>query len=179
MAEWSVLASQYAIATGLGGQELADTIGRVRFFPTQFGSGEAEFNIELEPGTAFAVPAFFVFGERYDDGGEDEATDDVAEFFFGTTYVETQLNGSVLMQGFASEFGAYQFGPVEFYQPIQYAEPQPRGGREAVAAILVLGVGSVYGPLPAGQHTLQITTDSVYGTLDLTYHITVTPRGRR
>jgi hypothetical protein len=45
---------------------------------------------------------------------------------------------------------------------------------------MVFGVGSVYRPLPVGEHTLEITVDSqFFGLVARTYHITVTPPGQR
>ncbi len=39
-----------------------------------------------------------------------------------------------------------------------------------------MGIGSVYRPLPVGQHTLVSTVDSAFfGFMQFTYHITVTP----
>lgn len=177
LAEWNVLASEFAIATGLAGQELPDTVGRVRFLPYY---GATEFSIKLDPGTAIAFPAFFIFGELYDDGTQDVATDEIVEFFLGTSWVETRLNGRVLLQGLASELSGYQFGPVNFDQPIYYAEPRPVDtDLNAVAGAVVFGVGSVYRPLPVGEHTLEITVDSeVFGLIERTYHISVTPPGR-
>lgn len=178
-AEWNVLASEFAITTGLTGQEFPDTVGRVRFLPYY---GATEFSIEVDPGTAIALPAFFIFGERYEHGTQDEATDEIVEFFLGTSFIETRLNGRVLLEGLGSELGAYQFGPVNFDEPIWYSEPQPRGPDfpNAVAAAVVFGVGSVYRPLPVGEHTLEITVDSeFFGLIQRTYYISVTPPGRR
>jgi hypothetical protein len=176
--EWNVLASEYAIATGLTGQELPDTVGHVRFLPYY---GATEFSIELDPGTAIALPAFFFFGERYVDGTTDDVNDPIVDTIFETAIVETRLNGRVLLQGIASELETYRFGPVYFDPPIWYSEPQPRGPfPDAVAAAVVLGVGSVYRPLPVGEHTLEITVDSgFFGLIERTYHISVTPSGRR
>jgi hypothetical protein len=178
MPEWNILASEFAIATGLTGQERPDTIGRVRFLPYY---GATEFSIELDPGTAIAFPPFFVFGELYDDGTQDDPNDPFIDVLLETATVETRLNGRVLLQGVASELEAYAFGPVNFDQPIWYAEPQPRGpGLNAVAAMIVFGVGSVYRPLPVGEHTLEITVDSeFFGLIERTYHISVTPPGQR
>lgn len=125
-------------------------------------------------------PPLFIFGELYDDGTEDDPNDPIIDFFFETTSVEARLDGKVLLEGVASELGEYRFGPLPFDEPIFYAEPQPRGpDLHAVAALFVLGVGSVYRPLPVGEHTLVITVDSLFfGTRQTTYHITVTPPGR-
>jgi hypothetical protein len=176
-AEWNVLASEFAITTGLTEGEFPDTIGRVRFLPYY---GATEFSIELDPGTAIAFPAFFVFGELYDDGSQDDPNDPFIDVLLETATVETRLNGRVLLQGAASELGAYAFGPVNFDEPIWYAEPEPRTpDLNAVAAQIVFGVGSVYRPLPVGEHTLEITVDSeFFGLIERTYHISVTPPGR-
>ena len=84
-----------------------------------------------------------------------------------------------MLQGVASDLDAYRFGPVYFDPPIVYAEPRPRGGPNAVEALFVEGIGSVYHPMSAGDHTLVLTTDSpFFGHFEVTYHITVKPPGR-
>jgi hypothetical protein len=87
-AEWNVLASEFAITTGLTGGEFPDTFGRVRLLP-YFGA--TEFSIELDPGTAIASPAFFVFGELYDDGRQDDPNDPFIDVLLETATVETRL----------------------------------------------------------------------------------------
>jgi hypothetical protein len=181
LAEWSVLASAHAIEEGLGGQSLPDTVGRVRFLPFSFEDTDAQFHVDLDAGTAITFPTLFIFGELYDDGTQDNPADPIVDVFFETTSVEARLDGRVLLQGVAAELGEYRFGPIPFDQPILYAEPQPRGpALHSVAALFVLGIGSVYHPLPVGEHTLVITMDSLFfGFRQTTYQITVTPPGRR
>jgi hypothetical protein len=181
--EWNVLWAEWNIATQLGGEtDLGDTIEKVRFLPEPVFPGVYEFDIVVAPGTAFVLPAWFVFGERYAEYPEvpDDTPQLVDELMlFETASVETRLDGSVVLQGFASELDAYRFGPVHFDPPIVYAEPQPRGGPNAVEALFVEGIGSVYHPMSAGEHTLVLTTDCpFFGHFEVTYHITVKPPGR-
>ena len=102
---------------------------------------------------------------------------DLLALIFETTDIETVLDGEVLLDGTGADLEQYLFGPVYYNEPIVYAEPQPRGpDLNATAALWVMGIGSVYRPLPAGAHTLVSTVDSAFfGFMQFTYHITVTP----
>jgi hypothetical protein len=175
-ADWNTLALEWEIATGLGGQVLPDTIKDVRFLPGNFAGDE--FDIQIGPGTAIAFPAWPVFGEMYDDGTQDDPNDPIIAFLYTVTTIESQLDGTVLLQGLASDLDSYSFGPVVLDEPIYYAEPQPRGpGLNAIAATFVFGIGSVYHPLPVGEHTLVIDVqDPILGNFHTTYHITVSPQ---
>jgi hypothetical protein len=94
------------------------------------------------------------------------------------TTIKSQLDGKVLLEGLASDLEPYSFGPVVLDEPIYYAEPQPRGpGLNAIAAIFVVGTGSVYNPLPVGKHTLVIDVQNPFlGNFHTTYNITVSPK---
>ena len=174
--EWNVLALEWEIATGLGGQDLPDTVKSVQFLPGNFAGDE--FDIHLKPGTAIAFPAWPVFGELYDNGTQDDPSDPIIPFLYEVTTIDARLDGKVLLQGLARELDAYSFGPVVLDEPIFYAEPQPRGpGLNAIAATFVFGIGSVYSPLPAGEHTLVIDVQNpLLGNYHTTYHITVSPK---
>jgi hypothetical protein len=174
--EWNVLSLEWEIATGLGGQDLPDTVRKVQFLPGNFAGDE--FDIQLEPGTAIAFPVWPVFGELYDNGTQDDPSDPFIPFLYTVTTIKSQLDGEVLLQGVASDLDSYSFGPVVLDEPIYYAEPQPRGpGLNAIATTFVLGTGSVYNPLPAGKHTLVIDVQNPFlGNYHTTYHITVSPR---
>jgi hypothetical protein len=172
--EWNTLFVQWVVQTNLGGQTPSDTVRKVRFLPANTTPGAYEFNVHLDPGTAFVQSPFPVFGERYDNGTADDPNDPIIDYIFETTDVRVELNGQVLMDDAASELGRYGFGPVYFHQPIVYAEPQPRGPNlNAIAALFTLGVGAVYHPLPPGNHTLRVDVDGLLGAYHFTYHITV------
>jgi hypothetical protein len=180
--EWNVLQTQFVLETGLGGATGAsDTVGRVRLLPGELFDPTPVFNLTLPPGTPFVVSPFFVFGERYDDPNVPD--DDpivlapVLEEIFATADIQIVLDGQVLLDGTGAELEQFRFGPVYFDEPIVYAEPQPRGpDLNAVAALWVTGIGSVYHPLPMGQHTLvQSVHSAFFGDFQFTYHITVSP----
>ena len=173
--EWNVLSLEWEIATGLGGQDLPDTVKEVRFLPGNFVGDE--FDIQLKPGTAIAFPAWPVYGELYDDGTQDDPDADYS-FLYESTLIDARLDGKVLLQGLASDLDAYSFGPVVLDEPIFYETPQPRGpGLNAIAATFVFGIGSVYRPLPVGEHTLVIDVQNDFlGSYHTTYHITVSPK---
>jgi hypothetical protein len=173
--DWNVLALEWEIATGLGGQNLPDTVKDVRFFPGNFVGNV--FDIQLKPGTAFAFPAWPVFGELYDNGTQDNPNDPIIPFLYEITAIEARLDGNVVLQGTASALDDYSFGPVVLDKPIFYAQPQPRGpGLNAIATTFVFGIGSVYHPLPVGKHTLVIDVqNAILGNFHTTYNITVAP----
>lgn len=175
--EWNALAIIWRVANGLGGQSLPDTVDGVRFLGGAFSPGDYEFDVRVPSGTSLAFPAFFVFGELYDDGSSDNPEDPFLDFIFETTTVEMRLDGKVIRSGLASDLDA--FGPVPLDEPIFYEEPQPRGPElNAVAATFVLGTANLFQPLPPGEHTLETTVSSaVFGEFHYTHHIEVT-RGR-
>jgi hypothetical protein len=176
--EWNTLAIIWRVANGLGGQSLPDTIDKVRFIGGAFAPGEYEFDVSVPTGTALAFPAFFVFGELYDNGASDNPEDPILDEIFETTTVEMRLDGQVIRSGLASDLDA--FGPVVLDEPIFYEEPQPRGpDLNAVAATFVLGTANLFHPLPPGQHTLETTvTSAFFGEFHYTHHIEVT-RGKK
>jgi len=183
--EWSVLQAEYAIAAGLGaGPAPSDTVGRVRLFPTEFFVTPRELHLTLSPGTPFVASPVFVFGERYEDPNvsDDDPIElaDLLEVVFATVKIQTVLDGQVLLDDTGTELAPFRFGPVFFDEPVVYAVPQPRGpGLNAIAALWGIGIGSVYRPLPVGEHTLVYDVrdliTSINPTFTLTYHITVSP----
>lgn len=181
--EWNVLATEWTIATGLGGQDLPDTVDGVRFLSGAFSPGVYEFDIQIRPGTGLVFPSFFVFGELYEDGTRDEPAglEELIQFIYETTFVETTVDGKLVLQGTGDDLVDYQYGVADFDEPIFYEEPQPRGDfPDAVAALWTFGIGSVYRPLSAGEHTLVSVVDSLFfGRFEYTYRIHVVPRGRR
>ncbi|MBA4065925.1 MAG: hypothetical protein C0501_19845 [Isosphaera sp.] len=172
--------TQRAIEDELGGgTDLPDKLRRVQFLPANFGT-TVEFDITLRPGTPFFFTPFFVFGERYDSGPDDRVQDIVDFGLFETAQIRTVLDGRVVLEGSGTDLAAFGFGPTFFSEPIVYTDPQPRGDRNAVAALFVQGIGAVFHPLSVGQHTLVNTVQSeFFGDFTTTYHITVTPPGRR
>jgi hypothetical protein len=183
--EWNVLQTEWVTTDGLGaGPPPSDTVGRVRLFPAEFFDPQPEFHITLRPGTPFVAAPVFVIGERYDDPNvpDDDpiALADLLEGVFATVKILTVLDGQVLLDGTGTELAQFRFGPVFFDEPIFYADPQPRGpGLNAIAALWVTGIGSVYHPLPVGEHTLVYDVEdfivAVNPDFTITYHITVSP----
>lgn len=175
--DWNVLASQTSIETHLGGQDRSDSIDGMRLLLESFDPGRFEFDVHLDVPIGVVSPPFFLYGERYDDGTHDDPVElaDLLQFIFETTYIETRFDGKLMLQGFASELTAYQFGPTYFDQPIEYEHPIPRGENlNAVAALWTMGIGSVYFPLSPGRHTLSyVMRSDFFGGFEYTYNITV------
>lgn len=184
--EWNRLQTQFAIAAGLGGQtNLSNTVRGVRLFPAAFGTDPlVEFNIRMLPGTPFVASPLFIFGERYDDPNvPDDDPDNPAlvsfiEESFAAAEIQILLDNRVVLEGSGAELKKFRFGPVNFDEPIVYAEPQNRGENlNAVAALWGVGFGAVYHPLPVGRHTLVYNIQSDFpGTFTFIYHITVSPK---
>jgi hypothetical protein len=179
--QWNVLYSEWAIASVLGGAtDLSDTLGQVRFLPADLSDPSPEFHVTLPPGTPFVAPPFVVWGGRYDDPNvaDDNPADPILDVFFENAEIQTILDGHVLLDGTGTELERFRFGPVYFDEPIVFDEPVPISpGLNSTAALFVVGIGSVYHPLPVGQHTLVYTVHSPeFGNTQSTYHITVSPR---
>lgn len=158
---------------------MSDTVGGVRFLPGAFDGGDAEFDIVLESGTPFVSSSWFVFGELYDDLSMDNPEDPIIEVILETSYIKTELDGQVVVEGVAAELTSRSFGPTYFDEAILYADPLPRGpGLNAIAALFVFGVGAVYHPLPVGEHVLTTRIESdFFGDFSITYNILVVPPG--
>jgi hypothetical protein len=185
LAEWSFLQSEWAIATGLGGQSLPDTVDKMQFLLGTFGPGTAEFDVVVPSGIGLVSPPFIVFGELYEDGSFDDPNDpflaSLIDLIFNETQVDVSLDGELVLSGTPAELGDFAYGftdPLFFDEPIFYAEPQDRGGINAVAALWTFGVGAVYHPLSPGEHTLHVLQDSpVFGFFDTTWNISVETPG--
>jgi hypothetical protein len=176
--QWTLEWSQWSIATGLGGQTLPDTVDGVKFLPPNFGGGDFVADLTVPQGTALLVAPFFVFGERYDNGTEDNPSDPVIDAIFADVMVETTFDGNVLLQGTGDEFPERKSDVTVFPEPIAYAEPQPRGDINAVAALFGVGIGTIYDMLPLGEHTIRNEYNSpgfFGGPFSFTYNITVVP----
>jgi hypothetical protein len=186
LAEWSFLQNEWIIATGLGGQTLPDTVKKMQFLPGPFGPGTHEFDVVVPVGTALVSPPFFAFGELYEDGSFDDPNDPALAGIIDTVFNETQLDvtldGKLVLSGTPAELGQYAYGfdgPLFFDEPIFYAEPQDRGGINAVAALWTTGVGAIYHPLSPGEHTLEVVQDGpIFGFFDITFNITVEKPGK-
>ncbi|RIK72623.1 MAG: hypothetical protein DCC67_18990 [Planctomycetota bacterium] len=177
LAQWGLDWAQWSIATGLGGAALPDTVGGVRYLPPNFGGGDFVANLTVPQGTALVVDPFFVFGERYDNGTEDNPADPFIDTILEQTTIKTTLDGNVVLEGAANAFPDRKFGVTVLPQPILYAEPQPRGpGLNSVAALFGVGVATIFAPLPLGEHTIRNEfNSSVFGASSFTYNITVVP----
>jgi hypothetical protein len=167
------------VAKGRGGQDLPDTVDKVRYLPGAFVPGTYTGEFTVEPGTALVFPSLWFNGEVYPDG----SFDDPAEFgpiirqVYETSYIEASFDGQIVLRGLGSDLPAYQFGIIEFDEPIGYEEPSDSGG---VAAIWCGGLGSIYGPPSVGTHTLHLVDDTLFfGRFEYTYQITVKPPGRK
>ena len=90
---------------GAGGQDLPDTVRKVRFLPGDFTFGEYDYDIELTPSLAIASPAFFIFGELYDDGTFDDPVElaELIALIYETTRVTVEFDGRILLQGYVSD----------------------------------------------------------------------------
>jgi hypothetical protein len=185
--DWNVLWARRAIEVGLGGgTELPNTVGKVRLLPTVIGKGTHEFQVTVRPGTAFVIAPFFVFGETYNDPAipDDNPADPFIDEILETTDIQTVLDGRILLDGTGAELARFRFGPVAFDDAIVYVEPQfrfldPVTGDpiSSTAALFVVGIGTVYHPLPVGKHTLvNVVHSAVFGDFHFTYHITVSPK---
>ncbi len=178
--QWGLDYTQWAVAVGLGGQSLPDTFDGVRFLPADFEDAGPTFSASLtiEQGTPLVASPFFVFGERYANGGADNPFDPVIGQILADATIRTTLNGTAVLEGVASAISDRLFGPTTFVAPIPYATPVNRGpGQDAVAAIFGLGLTTIFDGLPVGVHTLTNTYNSpnFFGSNSLTYTITVVP----
>ena len=171
--EWSQLHNEWAIATDLGGATLPNTVDGMRFLPFGFGGGDFEFDVSVAPGTGFVSAPWFAFGELYEDGSFDDPSDPfligLLEFIFENRTVDVWLDGDLVQSGTVAELINYTYGPAFFDTPIFYSAPGA-----SVAALWSVGVGGVYHPMPAGEHTMVVFTDGpIFGPTMMTYHITV------
>jgi hypothetical protein len=185
--QWGVDYAQWAAATLIGGQSLPDTVNGVRYLPTFLGPEIRDFtaNLTIQPGTAFFGSPFFITGERYDDGHEDDPADPIIQTILDETTMRTTLNGVVVLEGTPNSLSDRKFGISYFPEPIAYLEPQQRGpdgsplgeGFFAVASVWTTGVGTMFANLSRGEHTLRNEYNSEFfgGAYSSTYQISVVP----
>src|SRR5262249_25710922 len=129
-------------------------------------------------GTPLMASPFNVFGERYDDGTEDNPNDPVLDAIFQDTTIKTTYDGTVVLQGLASSFPDRKFGVTVFPTAIAYAAPHPRGPRlNSVAALFGTGIATIFDLLPQGQHTIknEFNSPNFFGAASFTYNISVVP----
>ena len=178
--EWTLDWGEWTIRTSLGGQTLPDTVDGVQYLPPNLVDGVvAEFfvaDLTIQQGTRLVFSPYFVFGERYEDGSEDpvRAVDDF--MLFENATIRTTFDGSVVLEGLASDFPERKSSVRTFSEPIPYVEPQDRGGINAVAAIFKQGIGAMF-DVPLGEHTIMNVYSSTFfgGPFSATYNITVVP----
>jgi hypothetical protein len=163
-----------------------DTFNGVRFLPVgEFGIRDFTANLTIQPGTAIFTAPFFIYGERYDDGHEDDPADPIVQMILDDTTLRTTLDGTVVLEGTPSSLSDRVFGIYHFPEPIPYTEPQQRGpdgspigeGLFAVASAWTTGTGTMFANLSPGEHTLRNEYNSEFfgGAYSSTYNITVLP----
>jgi hypothetical protein len=163
-----------------------DTVDGVRYLPVgEFSIRDFTANVAIQPGTAIFGSPFFIFGEGYDDGHEDDPADPIVQMILDDTTVRTTLDGVVVLEGTPSSLSERQFGPSDFPEPIPYTTPQQRGpdgsplgeGLFAVASVWTTGIGTMFANLSRGEHTLRNEFNSEFfgGAYSSTYTITVVP----
>ena len=181
--EWNFLWSQRTIEANLAGTtQVPETLKEVRFLPSVVTPGSYEFEVTLPPGTGFVTSPFFIYGEHYDNPAVPDDTPQliVDLQLFETADIQVILDGRVLLDGTGADLDRWHFGPTYFEPPIVYAEPQFRFNDEngdpvnAVEALFVEGIGTLYHPLPPGRHTLiQHLSSPFFGEFHYVYHINV------
>jgi hypothetical protein len=178
--EWGFDWSQWGIKTGLGGQSLPDTVDGVRYLPPNFGNNVVA-DLTIQQGTPLVFSPFYVFGEKYDNGTDDDPvlSEPVIDQIFQTTTFQTKFDGSVVLEGFASDFPVRTYDITLFPAPITYTTPRPVGGGvNAIAAFWSTGLTEIFDNLPLGQHTIVNVFTSPFFSPDpvsSTYNITVVP----
>jgi hypothetical protein len=178
LAEWGFNYVEWAIKTGLGGQSLPDTVGNVRYLPADFGTGDFVTDLTIQQGTSLVRSPFFIFGERYDNGSEDNPNDPAINAILQDTTIKVSIDGSVVLEGLVSTFPDRTFGVTVFPQPIPYTQAQGRGpGVNSVAALFGLGITTIYDMLPVGQHTIrdEFNSPNFFGARSFTYQVNVLP----
>jgi hypothetical protein len=164
-----------------------DTFNGVRFLPVVNTAEIRDFttNLTIQEGTAIFGSPFFIFGERYDDGHEDNPADPLLATIFEQTTTKTTLDGVVVLEGTVSSLSDRNYGVFRFPEPIPYLEPQQRGpdgsplgqGLFATASAWTTGIGTMFTNLSLGEHTLRNELNSEFfgGAYSATYHISVVP----
>jgi hypothetical protein len=181
--EWNVLWSRRTIELNFTeATNVPETLNKVRFLPSVVTPGSYEFEVALPTGTGFVTSPFFIYGERFDDPAVPDDTPQLIDDLqlFETANIQVILDGRVLLDGTGADLDRWHFGPTYFRRPIVYDEPQFRFNDEdgepvnAVKALFVEGIGTVYHPLSRGRHTLiQHVSSPFFGEFHYTYHLNV------
>jgi hypothetical protein len=142
-------------------------------------------NVTIQEGTAIFGAPFFFYGERYDDGHEDDPADPIVGSLLEDTTMRTTLDDVVVLEGTAGLMTDRQFGISRFPEPIAYVVPQQRGpdgsplgeGLFSTASVWTAGFGTMFTNLSLGEHTLRHEYESEFfgGAYSSTYHIRVVP----
>jgi hypothetical protein len=163
-----------------------DTFDGVRYLPVgEFGIRDFTANLVIQPGIAVFGSPFFIFGEQYDDGHEDDPADPVVVTILEETTIRATLDGTVVLEGTPNSPSDRKFGPSHFQEPIPYTAPQQRGpdgsplgqGLFSVASAWTTGTGTMFANLSPGEHTLRFDFNSEFfgGAYSSTWNITVVP----
>jgi hypothetical protein len=181
--EWNFLWAQRTIELKLAGStKVPETLKKVRLLPSVVTPGSYEFEVTLPPGTGFVTSPLFIYGERYDNPAVPDDTPQliVDLQLFETANIQVILDDRVLLEGTGADLNRWHYGPNYFEPPIGYAKPQFRFNVEngdpvnAIEALFVEGIGTLYHPLPPGQHTLiQNLSSPFFGEFHYVYHINV------
>jgi hypothetical protein len=163
-----------------------DTFNGVRYLPVTNAFENRDFtaNLTIQEGTALFGSPFFIYGERYDDGHEDNPADPLLTTIFDQTTTKTTLDGVVVLEGTVTSLSDRNYGVFRFPEPISYTEPQQRGpdgsplgqGLFATASAWTTGIGTMFS-LSRGEHTLRMEYNSEFfgGAFSNTYHVSVVP----
>ncbi len=153
---------------------IPDTVDGVRYLPPNLGSNVVA-DLTIDQGTPLVFSPFFIFGEKYDNGTEDDPNDPSVDQIFQSATIQSTFDGAVVLAGQGSDFAERMSGTRIFSEPISYTQPQPRpGGINAVASTFEMGIGAIFDNLPLGEHTITNVYSSVLGgPFSATYNIRV------
>jgi hypothetical protein len=164
-----------------------NTFNGVRFLPVVDALSNRDFttNLTIQDGTAIIGSPFFFYGERYDDGHEDNPDDPLIAQIFEQSTLRTTLDGVVVLEGTPGSLSNRRFGPSRLPELVAYTAPQQRGpdgsplgqGLFATASAWTTGIGTMFNNLSVGEHTLRNEYNSEFfgGAFSNTYHINVVP----
>lgn len=148
--------------TWLYGGDQEGRVGKVVFLPLPaadvvsedpllFGGTET---VTLKPGEKFVLPIFAWLGETYteESGLPPDDPDDVPLEVFTSLDVEIRIDGKTIIDDADGNLDDYVFD-FTFENPIVYDEPSSYG---STSIIWGRGIGFVHGPLPPGEHTIDL-----------------------
>jgi hypothetical protein len=180
LSQWGFDYTVWAISSVMGGQTLPDVVDGVKYLPPYVGGFEfVGGDVTIQQGTPVLLLPFFLNGERYDNGTEDNPADPIIEEIYKTTTIRLTFDGTVVLEGVTSEILDRKFGTRTYPSPITYTNPQPRGeGINSIAGTFSAGgITTIFDNLSLGQHTLVNEFDSkLFGLKEsITYNINVVP----